>query len=273
MRKKEFKTMKNAKIITITIQKGGMQKTSIAHNLICGLAKANYKVLAIDLDQQRNLTQLLKADQKKGNIYQVFTNKKSVYETIQHVYRNIHIINGTPNTAKLLQELPTKQASMMILKDQLEQLKHDYDFIIIDTAPNLSILTMNAIISSSLIVIPNDLNILSLIAARELASTIAQLKSLNSSLQAKMLIVKTSPNKKLNKDTLAILQDLEENAKISLFKARIRNSARVNAEQIKGLSIFENEKLEQAPITQDYKKFINELCNKKLYEIIESENK
>jgi chromosome partitioning protein len=144
-------------IITITNNKGGVGKSTTAQTLSIGLAQKGKKVLLIDLDPQCNTSNTFKVNQAPNNIYNVLKNECNISDAI-YTNKIIDLISSSLNLSNLENEFNINQEYQFIkhkmLKMQLDKIKNDYDYIIIDTAPNLSLMTTNAIYSSDYVLIP-----------------------------------------------------------------------------------------------------------------------
>ena len=143
-------------IITITNNKGGVGKSTTAQTLAIGLAQRGYKVLLVDLDTQCSTSSTFNVKNDNKNIYQVLKGNISIKDAI---INNQFI--GVISSSILLKDADnefTKGAYEFkrhkLVSEQLELVKNDYDYIILDTAPNLSLLTTNAIYSSDAVIIP-----------------------------------------------------------------------------------------------------------------------
>lgn len=141
--------MKKGKIITTAIIKGGTGKTTTAAALAQAAVKDKKKVLAVDLDPQANFSYCLNADTNTAGSWQAL-NGADPEEVIQKTPQGIYCIAGSANLA----EEKTAAASALRLKRFLDLIKNDYDYIVIDTPPQLSDLTYNALYASDIVIIP-----------------------------------------------------------------------------------------------------------------------
>ncbi len=146
-----------AYILTLANQKGGVGKTTTAVNLAAFLGKKKKKVLVIDLDPQGNATSGLGIDKSEldSTIYDVLVNEEPMADSIwESSAANVSICPTNINLAGAEIELVNVMSREQVLKSALAPVKDDYDYIIIDCPPSLSILTINALTASDGIIIP-----------------------------------------------------------------------------------------------------------------------
>ena len=146
-----------AYVLTLANQKGGVGKTTTAVNLAAFLGKKKKKVLVIDLDPQGNATSGLGIDKAEleTTIYDVLVNEDPIADSIwESSAANVSICPTNINLAGAEIELVNVMSREQVLKGALAPVKDDYDYIIIDCPPSLSILTINALTASDGIIIP-----------------------------------------------------------------------------------------------------------------------
>lgn len=161
-------------IITIANRRGGAGKTATSHALGAGLHHRGYKILFIDLDSQGNLSFDMKADTSGITAYEVLAGEATAEEAIQATPCG-DIITASPKlaVADIAIEGTGKEYR---LKEALEPMKRKYDYCIIDTPPQLGILTVNALTASNSVVIPAQAEIHSLQGIGLLQETIDAVK-------------------------------------------------------------------------------------------------
>lgn len=175
-----------AKIISLVNQKGGVGKTTTSINLAAALGKLGKKVLLIDMDSQGNATTGLglNSNDFSHDIYELITDKCNVNEAIiKTKYENLSIIPSTINLAgidvefvkKMLEDNTFKQN--MQLKVKLDEIKANYDYIIIDCQPSLGLGTMNALVASDSVIIPVQCEFYALDGIALLLNTIITIQS------------------------------------------------------------------------------------------------
>ena len=180
------------KIISLVNQKGGVGKTTTSINLSASLAVLGKKVLLIDLDPQGNATTgigISKGDIDKS-IYDVLTNKCAAIEAISRTkYKRLDVIPATINLAGVdieLLEMSREEPSFSKgaqLKIKIEEIKENYDYIIMDCPPSLGLITTNALTASNSVIIPVQCEFFALEGIMQLLNTIMMAqKSLNPNL-------------------------------------------------------------------------------------------
>ena len=169
------------KVISLVNQKGGVGKTTTSINLSASLAVLGKRVLLIDLDPQGNTTTGVGINKGEINksIYNVLMAECNIRDAIVRTkYRNFHVIPSSIYLAGLGSELAEKGREDSgfkkgeQLKNALEEIRDDYDFIIIDCPPSLDLLTMNALTASNSVIIPVQCEFFALEGITQLLRTI-----------------------------------------------------------------------------------------------------
>ena len=145
------------KVIAVDYQKGGVGKTNTAVNLAACLAALGRKVLLIDSDPQGNATSGFGFDKRdiKKCVYDNLINEVPMQETVRAtVYDNLSIVPATIQLAGAEIELVSLMNREGRLKNALERVKHEYDYVLIDCPPSLGLLTINALTAASSVIIP-----------------------------------------------------------------------------------------------------------------------
>ncbi len=182
------------KVICIFNQKGGVGKTTTNINLCAYLAMNGYRVLAIDIDPQGNTTSGLGIDKRKINysMYDVLTSNVSLSEVIKksEIIDNFYIAPSNMNLAAAEVEIVGHQEREKVLKNKIEEIKDQYDYIFIDCPPSLGVLTLNALTASSSVLIPIQCEFYALEGVGQLMSTIQLIKRyLNTTLEIEGVIM------------------------------------------------------------------------------------
>ena len=150
----------SAKVICITNQKGGVGKTTTAVNLCYYLAKSRQRVLLVDFDPQGNATSGLgieKNDEKSVGITmtEVILGQATLSQAIQPTkYKNFDIAPSTPELANAEVEITGMSRKFVRLRDAIRQVLNNYDYIVIDSPPSLSLLTVNGMIAANYLLLP-----------------------------------------------------------------------------------------------------------------------
>ena len=163
------------RIIAIANQKGGVGKTTTSVNLSACLAFLGKKVLLIDIDPQGNASSGLGV--RKGDlescIYDVLINDEDIKDVIQQTgVENLYVVPATISLAGAEIELVSTISREVRLKRAVQEIKSNFDFIIIDCPPSLGLLTINALTASDAIIIPVQCEYYALEGLSQLLSTI-----------------------------------------------------------------------------------------------------
>ena len=245
-----------AKIITIANQKGGVGKTTTAAALADGLKQNGFKVLLIDLDGQGNLSYTARANTNGVTSYEVLHGLAAAKQAIQHTEAG-EIIAASPNLAGSDREL-TGAGADKLLKEALKPISSEYDFIIIDAPPSLSILTVNALTAADSLIITAQADIYSLQGIGQLYATIkAVQQTTNKGLNiAGILLTRYTARSILTRDLTEIAEQTAAQLKTRIFKAKIREAIAVKEAQASGQSVLTYSPKSNA--AKDYTEFIRE---------------
>ncbi len=208
-------------VITVTNQKGGVGKTTTCAAFAGIFSARGRRVLALDLDPQGNLSFSLGADDGGYTIHDVMTGKCGIREAVKHtaicdvITSNI-LLSGT--------ELELKQSDReFVLKRALDSVKDEYDAVIIDTPPALSILTINAYTATNDLIIPMTPEILSLQGIAQVKDTILAVKKYyNKQLDVRgILLTKYSSKYLLSEEVAEMAEIIAEQLGTKIFDTRI----------------------------------------------------
>lgn len=162
------------KIIAIANQKGGVGKTTTAVNISTILAKKNKRTLMIDADPQGNATSGLGIDKDvELSTYDILINDTKIEETLQDTQiKNLKVCPSTINLAGAEVELVSAEEREFRLKKKLEEIKEEYDYIIIDCPPSLGLITLNSFTAADSVLIPVQCEYYALEGLGQLINTI-----------------------------------------------------------------------------------------------------
>lgn len=247
-------------IISIANQKGGIGKSTTAQALGAGLHLKGYKTLLIDLDPQGNITYTAGADPTRPTAYDLLTSRALINEVIQENPQGEFIPAGE-RLSNLDLELNTTGKEYK-LKEVLEPIKKNYDFIIIDTPPALGILTINALTASDSLIIPSQADIYSLQGIGQLYKTIQTVKIYcNPNLEIQgILLTRYHTRTILNRDMGELIEETAKQFNTSIYTTFIRESVVVREAQAKKQDLFTY--APKSNPAKDYLSFIEEVIER-----------
>lgn len=243
------------KIITVANQKGGVGKTTTCQALLEGLNEN--KVLGIDLDPQKNFTaNFLPNAELEKNIYKVFRGEESIRNCIKTISENVDIVPSSILMAGIDLEIQ-RPGKEYILKEALEQIKNNYEYIIIDTPPVLGTIVANALTVADELIIPMETQAYSLQGLTQLLNTVKIIKKYyNQNLQISgILITKFEKNTNLAKKIEVAIREYGRGCNINIFNQTIRKSVSIGKCQLEQSKILDK----NSKVKDDYLKVISEL--------------
>lgn len=248
------------RIVSFLNFKGGSGKSSILQNL-AGILSKKYgkKVLVIDCDPQSNTSVTFKANPDYPSLNDVLLGNVEINESIQPMdYGFLISSDADLYSANIL--LNDDDRSWK-LADALDALKGDFDYVLIDNPPGLSVLTMNSLLASDSIIVPIAADPYSLQGMSNLSETIENIaQQTGSDLKIEgVLLNKFDRRPKIARDIRELAHQIAENLDTKLFDAVIRNSVKVTEAQLNQKALIDH--APKSPVYSDYENFAEEFLN------------
>jgi len=228
------------KIIAIANQKGGVGKTTTSINLSACLGELGKKVLVIDLDPQGNCTSGfgIEKEQIQNTVYELILNKCSVKNSMMEIegIENVTIIPSNVNLAGAEIELLEFNEKEYILKNSIDYVKEDFDYIIIDCPPSLNMLTVNAMTTADSMLIPIQCEYYALEGIGQLITTINLVQQrLNSKLKIEGVVFTMYDGRtNLSKD---VVDNVKNNLNANIYNTIIPRNVSLAEAPSNGLPI------------------------------------
>jgi len=217
------------RIIAVANQKGGVGKTTTATNLSACLAEKGKKVLAIDIDPQGNMSSGLGIDKNEveNTVYELILEESSLEDCIiENVLENVSLLSSNVNLAGAEIELIGIEDKEFILKKQIEKVRDNYDFIIIDCPPSLNTLTVNAMTTADTVLVPIQCEYFALEGLSQLIHTINLVRErLNPTLEIEGVVF-TMYDARTNL-SLQVVENVKENLNQTVYKSIIPRNVRL----------------------------------------------
>ena len=256
--------MSNCKVIALTNQKGGVGKTTTAVNLGVGLAKQGSKVLLIDADAQANLTMALGYNRPDdipitiSTVMQDIMDDKSFDASggIIHHSEGVDLLPSNIELSGLEVRLINAMSRESVLKTYVNEVKKNYDYVLIDCMPSLGMITINALAAADSVVIPTQPHYLS---AKGLELLLRSVKrQINPKLRIDgILMTMVMPRTNISKEITATVKSAY-GQKIKVFDAEIPHSIRAVEATAEGKSIFAYDK--SGKVAAAYDQFAKEVA-------------
>lgn len=217
------------RIIAVANQKGGVGKTTTSINLSACLAEAGQKVLVVDVDPQGNTTSGLGVDKNnvENTIYELMLGECTVDECIiKDVLENLDVMPSNVNLAGAEIDLIGVDEREYILQKEIAKVRDNYDFVIVDCPPSLSMLTVNAMTASDTVLVPIQCEYYALEGLSQLIHTINLVKKrLNPDLEMEGVVF-TMYDARTNL-SLQVVENVKENLKQTIYKTIIPRNIRL----------------------------------------------
>lgn len=217
------------RVIAISNQKGGVGKTTTAINLSACLAEKKQKVLVIDMDPQGNATSGLGVEKAsvEHSSYEVLLDDISITDAMERsVCDNLYVVPSERGLAGAEIELIGKNEREYVLKEKVDQVKDQFDFIIIDCPPSLNILTVNAMTTADTVLVPIQCEYYALEGLSELLYTIELVKErLNSKLEIEGVVFTMYDARTCL--SLQVVENVKENLQQNIYKTIIPRNIRL----------------------------------------------
>lgn len=228
------------KIIAIANQKGGVGKTTTSVNLAASLGVLEKKVLLIDADPQANATSGLGIDVDSVEIgtYQLLEHTNTAEEAIVHTSSpNLDIIPAHIDLVAIEIELVDKEAREYMMKKAIGHLRDKYDYILIDCAPSLGLLTLNALTAADSVIIPIQCEYFALEGLGKLLNTIKSIQKIhNAELDIEGLLL-TMFDSRLRLSN-QVVEEVQKHFSEMVFKTIIQRNVRLSEAPSYGESII-----------------------------------
>lgn len=250
------------KVISVCNHKGGCAKTTTVVNIAAELVNSGYRVLIIDNDYQANLTTSVGFKPDKESLVNCLRGKKSLRKTIKKcaTLDGLDIIPNNSEGGNVDLALIKMRNCKRILSKLIEEenLKDDYDFILIDCPPSQSITTINALVASDSIIIPMEPSLFNMQGLKNLSKTIKLIqKTFNKKLKVEgILLTRVDSRTKLSEN---FRKEIKESYSYKVFETEIHQSSIIVKSQTNGLPVSMYDP--KCKSTKEYRSVTDEILN------------
>lgn len=228
------------KIISVANQKGGVGKTTTSVNLAASLGALEKKILLIDADPQANASSSLGIDVAEVQVgtYQLLEHTAAIEDVIFETNSpNVEIVPAHIDLVAIEIELVDKPKREYMLKQALQSIKNNYDFVIIDCAPSLGLITLNALVASDTVIIPIQCEYFALEGLGKLLNTIKSVQKIhNPELDIEGLLL-TMFDSRLRLSN-QVVEEVKKHFSDMVFKTIIQRNVRLSEAPSYGESII-----------------------------------
>ena len=231
------------RILCFANQKGGVGKTTSAVNVAACLARAGKKVLLVDADPQGNATSGIGVSKREleSTVYDVLIGEKTVEETVVETStKNLFLLPSGIDLVGAELELADEPRREYRLKDALEQVREQYEYIIIDCPPALGLVTINTLVAADGVIIPLLCEYYSLEGLTQLNATIGQIRKRYNAHLELLGVLLNMYDGRLNL-TVSVLEEIKKFFPGKVFRTPIPRSVRMSEAPSHGLSIVDYE--------------------------------
>lgn len=227
------------RIIVVANQKGGVGKTTTAINLSASLAELGKKVLVVDMDPQGNTTSGfgIEKDNVENTVYELLLGESRLEDCIQKdLFSNLSVLPSNINLAGAEIELLEIEDKEYLLKNALDRIKEEYDFVLIDCPPSLNMLTINSMCAGNTVLVPIQCEYYALEGLSQLIHTIDLVRDrLNPKLTIEGVVF-TMYDARTNL-SLQVVENVKNNLNQTVYKSIIPRNVRLAEAPSYGLPI------------------------------------
>lgn len=251
-----------AKVICITNQKGGVGKTTTAVNLCYYLAKDKYRTLLVDFDPQGNATSGLGFDKNDKEslgvtMTEILLGAASMVQCIRPTkYKNYDLAPATPELANAEVEIAGLNKKFVRLRDAINSIKTNYDYVIIDLPPSLSLLTVNGMIAADHLLLPVQTEFYALEGVAQLLETMKLVKKQANPNLTLLGVLATMYDKRTSLSA-QVFTEIKKYFKDLTFKTTIPRNVRVAEAPSHGVPVGDYDKFSRG--AKAYKDFAREV--------------
>ena len=252
------------RFIAIANQKGGVGKTTTAINLSACLADKGKKVLAVDMDPQGNMTSGLGLDKEflEKTVYDMIIGESDIEEVLQkETMENLDVLPTNIDLSAAEIELIDVENKEFIVRNSIQKIRDNYDFVIIDCPPSLSMLTINAMTTADSVLVPIQCEYYALEGLSQLIHTVELVKDrLNPDLEIEGVVF-TMYDARTNL-SLQVVENVKDNLQQNIYKTIIPRNIRLAEAPSYGMPI--NQYDPKSAGSESYMRLADEVISKGL---------